>query len=478
MTSIGMLHHWMTQNRHRWLRPLIVIAALLISVSLAVTASEIYPIMFIGLLVGLGAVLALMRWPSLGLVVLIGTTIIPFNGPSGVNATMALVALLLGLWVLDILVYQRDMRLVSSRTMWPTLAIVIFAGIAIGLGQLPWFPFAQPAPLGAQLGGLTIVMLSVGAFLLVAHQVRDVRWLETMIWLFLVSGGLYIAGRLVPGLGQVTSPVFESGSVGSLFWVWLMAMALSQALLNRHLHPGWRLALGGLALATGYVAYFQAHAWKSGWIPPLVTAVAVIGFRWWKLGLVLILIGLVLAPDLPAQVIASDAYSYATRIEAWEIMLDMIKASPVLGLGFANYHWYTPLYRIRGYAVRFNSHNQYIDVVAQMGLLGLACFLWFAWEVGRVGWQLREKVPRGFARAYVYGALGGLIGTLQAGLLGDWVLPFFYNVGMTGFRASVLGWLSLGGLVALERMTSQSDSSEIRQIDLKSGEGHASPGSA
>jgi len=452
MASISVFRYWMTHNRYRWLRPLIVIAALLVSVSLAFAASELHFILFIGLLAGLGAVLALMRWPSLGLVVVIGTTIIPFNGPSGINATMALVALLLGLWVLDILIYQRDMRLVSSRTMWPTLAIVIIASIAFGVGQLPWFPFAQPAPIGAQLGGLAIVVLSAGAFLLAAHQVHDVRWLEYMTWLFLVSGGLYIAGRLAPGLGQLMYPLFEGGTAGSLFWIWLMAMAFSQAAFNRRLHPIWRLALASLTLATFYVAYVQTNHWKSGWIPPLVTVVAIIGFRWWKLGLVLILIGLALAPDLPAQVIASDAYSYATRIEAWQIMLDMIKASPVLGLGFANYHWYTPLYHIRGYAVRFNSHNQYVDIVAQMGLLGLVCLLWLAWEVGRVGWQLRKQAPPGFARAYVYGALGGLIGTLQAGLLGDWVLPFFYNIGMPGFRASVLAWLFLGGLVALEQM--------------------------
>jgi hypothetical protein len=478
MSSISVFRHWMTQNTHLWLRTLIVVAALLISVALAFAASELYFILFIGLLVGLGGVLALMRWPSLGLVALIGTTIIPFNGPSGVNATMALVALLLGLWVLDILMHRRELRLVSSRTMWPTLALVLAAVIAFGVGQLPWFPFAQPAPLGAQLGGLTIVVLSAGAFLLAAHQVRDVRWLKYITWVFLTLGGLYIAGRLAPGLGRLTRPLFGGGSVGSLFWVWLTAIAFSQALLNCRLHRVWRLVLGSLVLATIYVAYAQTSDWKSGWVPSLVTVAAIIVLRWWRLGLALIPAGLALAPDLPTKIIATDAYSYATRVDAWRIMFQIVKVNPIVGLGFANYHWYTPLFRIRGYAVRFNSHNQYVDIVAQMGLLGLACFLWFAWEVGRAGWRLREQAPPGFARGYVYGALGGLIGTLQSGLLGDWVLPFFYNIGMTGFRASVLGWLFLGGVVALEQMISQPNSSEIRKKDPKTGEGHASPGSA
>jgi len=39
-----------------------------------------------------------------------------------------------------------------------------------------------------------------------------------------------------------------------------------------------------------------------------------------------------------------------------------------------------------------------------------------------------------------------------AGMMGDWVLPFFYNVGLSGFRSSMLGWLFLGGLVSLGQM--------------------------
>ena len=72
--------------------------------------------------------------------------------------------------------------------------------------------------------------------------------------------------------------------------------------------------------------------------------------------------------------------------------------------------------------------------------------------MGWLGWRLREQAPAGFAQAYVYGALGGLAGMVMAGMLGDWVLPFFYNVGLNGFRNSMLGWLFLGGLVSLEQI--------------------------
>jgi O-antigen ligase len=134
-------------------------------------------------------------------------------------------------------------------------------------------------------------------------------------------------------------------------------------------------------------------------------------------------------------------------------MLEFIKVSPILGLGPANYPSYTHLYPVLGYFIKFNSHNQYLDIITQIGLIGFACFTWFVWQVGKLGFSLVKQAREGFPRAYIYGALGGLAGTLAAGMLGDWFIPFVYNIGLDGFRASVLGWFFLGGLIALENIS-------------------------
>ena len=166
---------------------------------------------------------------------------------------------------------------------------------------------------------------------------------------------------------------------------------------------------------------------------------------------------------LMSGVVSSEEYSVSTRFDAWMILAQIIKMNPILGLGFANYYWYTPLFPIRGYAVSFNSHNNYVDIVAQTGFVGLICFLLFIWQVGWLGWRLREQAPAGFAQAYVYGALGGLAGMVVVGMMGDWILPFFYNIGLSGFRSSMLGWLFLGGLVSLEQMVRIQKSTAARQ---------------
>jgi O-antigen ligase len=183
-----------------------------------------------------------------------------------------------------------------------------------------------------------------------------------------------------------------------------------------------------------------------------VSIAVIIAVRSWRAGLALVPVVALSALYLWSGLVSTDEYSISTRFDAWLIMAQIIRISPLLGLGFANYYWYTPLFPIRGYAVSFNSHNNYVDIVAQTGLVGLVCFLWLLWEVGRLGWRLRTQAPAGFAQAYVYGALGGLAGMIVAAMLGDWVLPFFYNLGLNGFRSSMLGWLFLGGLVSLEQI--------------------------
>jgi hypothetical protein len=50
--------------------------------------------------------------------------------------------------------------------------------------------------------------------------------------------------------------------------------------------------------------------------------------------------------------------------------------------------------------------------------------------------------------------LAAWVGALVLMIFADWILPFVYNIGFLGFQASVLVWLFLGGLVALEQMAS------------------------
>jgi O-antigen ligase len=204
-----------------------------------------------------------------------------------------------------------------------------------------------------------------------------------------------------------------------------------------------------LSLALG-----PSRSWASGWLPPLVAVVTILWFSFPRLALLATVLGGGLAAAnyqavISLVMVGDQQYSLMTRTAAWQIVAQLVKSNPLLGLGWANYHWYAQLYPIAGYYVPFNSHNNFVDLVAQAGLLGLACFGWLAWRLGWLAIRVRSGADCGFARAYAYGCLGGLAGMLAAGMLGDWFLPFVYNVGMNGFRTSIVAWLFLGGLGVL-----------------------------
>jgi hypothetical protein len=188
--------------------------------------------------------------------------------------------------------------------------------------------------------------------------------------------------------------VYQLGyTANSMFWTWLVALSFSQAFLNGKLKKSTRGLLFLVTLVTFFVGIFQAYDWKSGWVPPLAVVAVILGLKYPRLFILAIPFALIVAGSLFVDVIASDEYSWGTRIDAWIIVLEISKASPLLGLGFSNYYFYTPLFPIRGWYVSFNSHSQYVDLIAQVGFLGLFCFFWIFYAVGRICLEMINKLP-------------------------------------------------------------------------------------
>ena len=440
----------------RLVRLAIPVGVLLSSVALAIfLPPNLIPMLLI-LFAGIAGALGLVKWPGVGFIIIIlGGMIVPDVGPKNINLPIVMVAVLFILWVMEMVVRQKKVRIVASGTLLPLIVFLIVSLIAFGFGQFSWFRFTQNAPIDAQVGGLAVFVLSIIAFILVANQIKDLVWLKAVTWSFIAVGSLYVITRTVPGLLFISQTLYQPNSIGGVFWAWFPALAFSQMLINRDLHPAWRVFLGAMVLGGLYVGIGQAYGWKSGWIPQLVGIITVVTVYSWRWGMLFGLVGTYPAWLVIAEALASDDYSVSTRLDAWIILKEIVKVNPLLGLGFANYYWYTPLFPIRGFAVRFNSHNNFVDIIAQTGLIGLGCFLWFLFAVGALGMRLRDRVPQGFARAYLYGALGGLVATAAAGMLGDWVLSFVYNIGLSGVRTGILAWIFLGGLVVLENLYRQ-----------------------
>lgn len=418
----------------------------------------------IGLIGGLLALILLQK-PELGFLILPALSlVVPFELSTGtqttLNATILIIPLLLAVLLVRMFL-DRDFRLARSSLNAPVVVFVICATLSLLAGNLIWNVFADLASIPSQTGGWAIFAFSALLLLAVGNLVREQKWLEWITWLYLGLGGSYVLLSLasipIPSLFTAINAIFPNGATGSLFWLWMVAMAGGQALFNTRAGPGTRLVMAGVATATIVLGFGFRRDWESGWVPAIVALGVLVWLRSWRWGAILtaaaLMAVLVLAPGIVAERLRAEDYSISTRVVAAEVLLtEVVKANPILGLGPANYYFYTPLFSLLGYYVQFNSHNQYIDIVAQLGLVGLAAFSWLSAALGLVGWRLRKRVREGFARAYVNGCLAGLAAMLFAGLLGDWFLPFVYNIGIRGFRTSVMGWLFLGGLITLEQL--------------------------
>lgn len=410
--------------------------------------------------IGILALGTQLNYSILGLALLVvsGTAFpFEFRGPGGVlmGSSLPLASFLCFAWLLRATVLGQSRRLDGSRVVYATFAFVTVALVSFAVGQYPWFP-AAGAPLPAQVVELALFLVSAVLFLAVGHQVRTLGQLKALTWLFVAAGLVTCMVQMLPSMSGIGRWTTRPGSVGSLFWTWLAAVSFAQALFNRRLSTAARVILFATTALVLFHGLFNVRSWASGWIPALAAVAVILLVRLPRLsvslGLLVLPIGVFLFGYVSDALMAEEAYSLTTRQEAWRVLWSVVERSPIIGTGLANYYYYTEQFPILGWYVRFFSHNNYQDLLIQTGLVGLLVFCWLAFEIFWLLMRLYPQMPEGFARAYVAGAIGGLVGSLVSGMLGDWIIPFYYNAGILGFRSSLLFWVFLGGGLALKRM--------------------------
>jgi hypothetical protein len=429
----------------------------------------------VAVVVGVLAVRVQSAVPMAGLGgLLVSGLIVPVEFPvaSGVfSACFLVTAFVCAVFALGVLGKGRA-GLDRSGTVVATFVFMAICLVSFAVGQYPWFP-TDPAPMTAQLTGLALFLFSAGLFLVVGHQVTDLLQLERLTWLFVVVGAVAV-GTSLTGASDVSVgglALTNAASIGSCFWTWLVALALAQALFNTDLSTSRRIAAGVVAAGALARGVFVAFSWASGWLPPLVAAGLLMLWRFPRTvvasGLLSATPALALAGPAVNAWMAGEAYSSMTRLEALRVLWQVIQRNPWLGFGPSNYYHYTQLFPILGWWVRFNSHNNYIDFVGQVGVVGLLAFAWFVVEVVRLCLAVRSRTHSGFERAYVTGAMAGLAGSLVSGLLADWVVPFTYNIGVRGFRSSLLFWFFLGGVLAMHRISTARRAAALAAVDQR-----------
>lgn len=453
----------------RWLIPLAAVALSALLATRIEALTPALPFVLAGMIALAGAALAVRFGTFQRGILLVMLTAglvnfftLPTSRDSRVVISLALSLVLLMVWGWQLLFSSRTQeRLRPSPINKPLLLFVginIFAYVWSLLIRDPllviWpsFPLVQIAALLVNIGLPLMALLA-------ANKINDPKWLQILLWTLVGLGTVNVVSRL---LYLPTISLISNGSLG-IFAACVVTSAYALLLFHRGLKMVQRLFLLVMIAANVYYYFFQSRLWLSGWLPMFVGVAIVTLIRSRRLFLVLMLASLILVADrlddfYQSIVVANVNEGGLQRLDIWAVNIDHVMRHPLFGSGPGGYAVYYVTYNP---ATARSTHNNYFDVLAQNGVVGLlafvammAMFLWIGFKtIRQVNRQADEWQDRNLAFAAAGTAI--IFAALVSMMLGDWLLPFAYNQTITGFDSAIFAWLMVGGLVALHRMTAQ-----------------------
>jgi putative inorganic carbon (HCO3(-)) transporter len=147
-------------------------------------------------------------------------------------------------------------------------------------------------------------------------------------------------------------------------------------------------------------------------------------------------------------------HSAASRLGLWQEAIKTFDGDPVLGTGFNTYAYQE---NYEGYQ---DTHNMYVKVLVETGVIGIAIFLLLLWKMYRAGWRLYKTSRDPFFRALGFAFAGLMVAAGLANFFGDrWT---YLQVG--GFTFTLLGLVIRG-----QQITDEEEGEEAGSED-KAGE--------
>jgi hypothetical protein len=404
------------------------------------------------LVVGFDRVLGHFEW--MPILILVFAAFVPVKIPTGTGSnivdSLAVCSVFVAIWVVRMLVIDKRIRFINGKVTKPLLGF-----IAATIISIPWSKIFMDDVVRSygdfskvQLASAVVMIMLPGAFLLVANNVKKENHLKIMVWLLILAGFL----GLVRNYANLPLPINYKGLVP----MWVVALAYGLALFDEKLPKivrGLLIVYTGLWVVWGFVLNIS---WVAGWFPVFLVIGIITLLRSWKLTLVFVLIGLLIfafsADYYLNKVIADErTESGETRMGAWQVSLRVAKYHWLFGTGPAGYTAYYMTYYPED---AMATHNNYLDILAQTGVVGLVFYLIFFFSVALLGLRLSLKLrnERSFLSALTMAVFAGTIGGIVMMGFGDWIVPFAYTQSIEGFDFIVHSWLFMGMIVVIEQM--------------------------
>ncbi len=240
------------------------------------------------------------------------------------------------------------------------------------------------------------ILLCLFTFVVMDDEAKHKKIFEWILWVSLLinldaliqgfTGREWILGRQMTkyyeDVGRVTATFVHANDYSAFLSVMLF-FYLGALLSGKSAYPLWKRWVW----AVGFVITFVCLLWtysRGAWLAVILSFALSLVFRRNKKFLVflavLLVAGIVFAPPALKQRLGTikNILKSGTVVERkvlWSESLRMIQKSPVLGLGVNTYAKNEPNYKLEGATDYQYAHNGYLQIAAEIGLLGLAGFL-------------------------------------------------------------------------------------------------------
>ena len=457
---------WLSSSSHALLRVAVLAGLAMGLLAVGLLATRLDP-GFVLVAVSAPVLLVLMlnrpAWGVLGIVLAAAT--VRFTLPTGTESrivmSLVVTAAMLAVWVARAAALHR-LEVQPSRVHAPLLAF-----IAVCFVSYVWsIAFRDPTlnvwsswPF-VQLGALGVMVLLPAALLLASNWFTNVRLIAALTAIIMGVGTLAL-------IGYYTDLPTDFLQVSPLFPTWFCCLGLALALFNRRMHPVLR-GLLLLAVATWiYFMFVAQFSWVSAWLPSMLAVGLVALIRSRKLAVILIMLALLFGVYHQTVVNTSISQertgSLDTRLAAYQQNWQVTSRHLIFGTGPAGYAVYYMSYFPND---AMATHNNYVDLISQTGIVGSVTFLAFLVSLGLTARDLLRltKGRDDFVRAFSVGSAGGLLAMVVAMGLGDWVLPFVYTQTISGFDYAVYSWICLGAMVAMHHIVASEVASGVPEV--------------
>ncbi len=406
---------------------------------------------------GATALLGIIAVPNVGLLVFpIAVPLLSWVPPlpvPGLNALNILLFSVFGMFALGrVLRRQPVFRTPSLKGV--LLTFIVLAGLSIVRGAA--FPTGFRYEAGYTSLMLFRTIVGFAPYVIVLAMVRGESARRRVAWG--VVAGLIVESVVTIVLGRNGSGARAIGSIGQAnelgtFLATYAVFALALMLGTRHLFGKFMLLASFVAGSFGVMLSLSRGAMLS-----LIAGVLLVALRGSRVLLVLC-IGLLVtsplwAPDYVIERVmesrqvdegsdeASIDSASEARVQTWSAIFEVVRDHPLDGVGFAGLAFVLPdvSTELGLEEARDSAHNTYMRMLGEMGILGVALFVFILWKLWELGDRVVRKPASRFDRALGLGLCAGVLSMAVSCAFGD----RFFNVQLSAGLWIVAGLVEDG----------------------------------